>query len=120
MFFVNRIEELRKERKLTKKKVAEDLGLPYSTYLYYESGARGLNSETMRLFADYFGVSIDYLIGRTEDRNRLPDDVAALREAMRDRSELAMLFNLAKDARTSDILDVSAILQRYKEETENK
>lgn len=120
---MNRLQELRIEKGLNKRELAQAVGMKYTTYLGYESGDRGMNSEVLRVFSDFFGVSIDYLIGRAEDREKQTieeDEVMELRQAMRERPELAFLLKAAKNARTSDVLEASALLQRYKEESEYK
>ena len=84
MAVINRMENLkllRTERNLTQMELAFDLGLPQSTYQQYESGAHQAPYETLIQIADYFGVSIDYLLGRTEIRLAVNDD--SLKVAMR-------------------------------------
>ncbi len=46
------------------RQAAADLGMPYTTYVNYEKGAREPNSETLILLADYFRTSIDYMLGK--------------------------------------------------------
>ena len=41
--------------------------IPYTTYYGYESGAREPGHTFLMQFADHFGVTIDYLLGRTDD-----------------------------------------------------
>lgn len=120
---MNRLKELREEKGLNRRQLAEAVGLKYTTYLNYEKGDRELDSELMILFADFFGVSVDYLICRTDDREKHPqppDDLDELRQMMRERPEMAFLLKLTKNAKASDILQASALLQRLKEESENK
>lgn len=64
---MNRIEELRKATGKSMRKVAFELDIPYTTYVNYEKCEREPNSEMLIMLADYFGVSIDYLIGRSDD-----------------------------------------------------
>lgn len=45
-------------------KVAEDIGITQRTYSNYESGRRQPDPETLLKIADYFNVSVDYLLGR--------------------------------------------------------
>lgn len=61
---MNRLKELREERGWSTKDAAEKIGLPYTTYRNYEVEARQLNSELLILFADFYGVTIDYLLCR--------------------------------------------------------
>lgn len=63
-----KIRDLRLEKKMSMVQVSKDLNLPYTTYVNYEKGEREPNSETLVKIADYFGVSVDYLIGRNEER----------------------------------------------------
>lgn len=63
-----RIRELRKERCETQVQVAEALGIAESHYQVYERGASLPNLENAWKLADHFGVSIDYLVGRSEER----------------------------------------------------
>ena len=63
-----RIKELRKEMGLSQEKVAQELSLYVTTYRRYESGERELPMEVAVRIADYYGVSLDYLAGRSNDR----------------------------------------------------
>ena len=65
-----RLKELRKENKMTQKEVAEKLGLKNVTIGLYESGARNPEVKTLIHLADMFKVSIDYLLGFTDFRER--------------------------------------------------
>lgn len=72
---MNRMKQLREEMQKSKAQVAREMNMPYTTYVNYEKGAREPNSELLIMIATYFGVSIDYLIGRSE--NRLPQSIIA-------------------------------------------
>ncbi|MBQ8658445.1 MAG: helix-turn-helix transcriptional regulator [Clostridia bacterium] len=62
-----RLKELRKKRKYSQLKVAMDLNLNQNTVSRYETGEREADYATLIAFAEYYGVSIDYLLGRTEN-----------------------------------------------------
>ena len=62
-----RIRELRKARRITQLKMALDLDMSQNTISRYESGEREPGIAELIRIADYFRVSIDYLVGRTED-----------------------------------------------------
>lgn len=64
-----RLKQLRKERNLNQEEFAEILGTARSTVSLYESGRRTLNSETITKICSFFGVSVDYLYCRTDNRN---------------------------------------------------
>ena len=62
-----RLKELRIERHISQVKLAMDLGMIQNSISRYENGAREADYKTLILFADYFNVSIDYLLGRTDN-----------------------------------------------------
>ena len=62
-----RIKELRKEEGKTQKEVAEKLGVTSQCLGYYENGKSHPSPEMLMKIADYFLVSVDYLIGRSDD-----------------------------------------------------
>lgn len=63
-----RIRSLRIEKKKSMAQVARDLNMPYTTYVNYETEQREPNSEVLIHLADYFNCSVDYLIGRSDER----------------------------------------------------
>jgi len=63
-----RIRELRKEKGETQVKVAIAIGVAEAHYQRFERGANLPNLEHTWKLADHFGVSIDYLVGRTDQR----------------------------------------------------
>lgn len=65
-FFNNKIEELRKEKKLTQKQLAELIGTSQGNISRWEQGMTEPNVLECWRLADFFGVSIDFLCGRTE------------------------------------------------------
>lgn len=62
-----RLRELRKQKGLTMKQLGDLVGLAESTISLYETGKRQPDQDTMVFFADFFGISIDYLLGREEE-----------------------------------------------------
>ena len=63
----NRLRELRESRGFTQLKVAIDLNLNQNSVSRYESGAREAGYELLIQFADYYNVSIDYILYRTDN-----------------------------------------------------
>ena len=64
-----RLRQLRNENRLTQQDLADRLGVRLRTYQYYESGndrSHRPDLETLVVLADMYGVSVDYLIGRTD------------------------------------------------------
>ncbi len=66
--FAERLLLLRKERKLNQEDVLEPFDLSVRTYRRYETGEREATISTLWKIADFYGVSVDYLIGRSEER----------------------------------------------------
>lgn len=63
-----RLRELRKERGISQLKLAMDLNMNQNTISRYETGERQAGYEELIAIADYFDVSLDYLLGRTDDK----------------------------------------------------
>ena len=68
IIMIFRLKELRKERKISQLKLALDLSMNQNTISRYENMEREADYETLIKFADYFGVSLDYLLGRTDKK----------------------------------------------------
>ena len=64
--FSQRLLELRMQKKLSQNATAKELKLGSRTYQYYESGEREPTLSTLVRMADFYGVSLDYLAGRTD------------------------------------------------------
>ena len=63
-----RMKELRKERKETQVQVAEAIGITDRQYQRFEAGKQKPGFDNFWALADHFGVTMDYLAGRTEER----------------------------------------------------
>ncbi len=62
-----RLKELRKSKKISQLKLAMDLNMNQNSISRYENGEREADYSTLIVLADYFGVSIDFLLGRTNN-----------------------------------------------------
>lgn len=63
------LKALREGKGLSQLQLALKLGLNQNTVSRYENGQREADYQTLIMFADFFDVSIDYLIGRTDKQN---------------------------------------------------
>ena len=70
MEIFRRIRDLREDADLTQRAVGEAINVPQRTYAYYESGQRMIPPRVLIALADFYRVSIDYLLERTDDRQR--------------------------------------------------
>ena len=64
-----RLKELRKQKNLSQLQLAMALNMNQNSISRYETGEREADYKTLILFADYFNVSIDYLLERTDKPN---------------------------------------------------
>jgi transcriptional regulator with XRE-family HTH domain len=62
-----RLKYLREQRKITQLKLAMDLNMNQNSISRYETGSHEADYATLIKFADYFNVSIDYLLERTDN-----------------------------------------------------
>lgn len=67
MKIIFRLKELRKSKHISQVRMAIDLDLTQNTISRYETGEREADYRTLISIADYFNVSIDYLLGRTDN-----------------------------------------------------
>lgn len=65
-----RIKSIRKEKSMTQKQVAEGTHITEVAVQNYESGRRKPNYDTLIALADFFDVSLDYLVGRSDVAER--------------------------------------------------
>ena len=65
---MERLIELRKKNNKTQSDIARELSISRQAYSNYELGNREADYDTLNKLADYFGVSVDYLLGRIDDK----------------------------------------------------
>lgn len=69
-----RLKEVRKNARKTQQEVADFIGISQNNYSYWENGKVKIDNESLNKLAEYFGVSVDYLLGRTDEPNPTRDD----------------------------------------------
>lgn len=67
-----RIRALREDSDLTQAAVGSAINVPQRTYAYYESGQRMIPPSILCALADFYKVSVDYLLGRTDEKKPYP------------------------------------------------
>ena len=86
---MKRLKELRKEKNILQKDVAKELNIKNTTYSNWEVGVSEPDIHSLKKLADFFGVSIDYLVEREEDGvvivsgNELSKDESVLVDKLR-------------------------------------
>lgn len=140
-------EQLLHERGLRMADVSKATGISYSSFTDWKAGRSRPKYERMKLIADFFGVSVDYLLTGDESkrvpkgtvyqtsfteeelnkaimtavRNQYYEDIetVALAQAMKDNSEMRLLFDAAKDASPEDLKTVRDMLLLLKKRGKN-
>ena len=75
---MNRLKQLRVEKGLLQSDIAKVLGVSDRAVGFYESGKRDMGTETLAILSDFFEVTIDYLLGKSEERNPEESDPLGL------------------------------------------
>lgn len=65
--FMYRLKFLRESELLSQKEVAEKIYVTQRTYSYYENEEHDIPTQTLIRLADFYKVSVDYILGRTEN-----------------------------------------------------
>ena len=76
MTFSEKLKKLRKEKKITQEQLAQIIGVERSSIGKYETGTQP-STDNMKRIADYFGVTVDYLLGR-EEIKKAADNIDSL------------------------------------------
>ena len=66
------IRNMRIDNGYTQKQIAEQLGISQNTYSQYEVGVLNYPVDALIILADFYGVSVDYLLGRTNRKEPYP------------------------------------------------
>ena len=98
----NRIAELREGRQWTQEELSQSIGITRASLSHYEKNRRKPDFEILTKLADVFGVSIDYLIGRTTHSEVVMDDDVRhfVDELELSDDKLLEKFNLTIDGRS--------------------
>lgn len=105
-----RVRELARKKGLSLNQVEEKLG--YSKNTLYSLKRQKVSSERLQEIADYFNVSTDYLLGRTENPNIAKDGDASAPLDLRDIAAQSMLFD-GKPLTEEDIDFITAVLEAH-------
>jgi transcriptional regulator with XRE-family HTH domain len=122
--FAEKLKGLRIAKDITQKDISEIFCISQSTIAMWETGKREPDYETIIKIANYFEVTIDYLLGNSDEPtpvsnlSNIPDDeVWELRREMAERPEMKTLFSLAKTAKPDDVRFANDMLMRFKRES---
>lgn len=125
--FNERLKGLRKQRGLSQRALANELGVGSSTIAMYESGQREPDHEMTETIADYFNVDIDYLLGRSNVTLRYTDVLAegqqtpqyyedevvqAVTDRLRTNPEYGVMFKAASNVRPEEVDFVTKFIEK--------
>lgn len=119
--FSDRLTLQRKQKGVSQKQAAADLGISQALLSHYENGIREPGLQFLVKAADYYNVSCDYLLGhsanvlqlnRAVDFEDLPEDEEFSRETFI-RADIAIMNNIVEDEEMADALNKAAALAGY-------
>lgn len=126
--FSNRLKELRAEKEITGEELGKKFNVSKTAVSYWESGRNFPGEETIRKLADFFQVSVDYLLGNSDVRNpyenhqriseSIKDDKELLEfwEVLKEREDLQLLFKQTKQMTEKDIRQIIKIIKAIEDE----
>lgn len=123
---MNRIKELRVEKKITQSQLAKILGVNQTAVGKYERGDLEPNIQILNNLADFFGVSIDYILGREDDlgiKGYAPakERISAAEPLSGEEEDLLKDFRkLGVFARSSILIQVRALAEKAEKEEQKQ
>lgn len=111
------IDEFCDEKGISKKEFHAESGISSATLTQWRKEDVVPTARVVRRLQEYTGMHIDDFMNKY-GKFREDDDTAEIRQMLVDRPEAKLLFQTAKNAPASAILEAAAILARYKEESE--
>ena len=80
MSFAERLQELREDKAISRKELAKILNITISALGMYERGHREPNIEMLIKLADYFNVSLDFLVDRAFNKNQYKRNIRCIKD----------------------------------------
>ena len=108
--FWNNLVNLCNQHQTTPTSVVKSLGIAAGSVTKWKSGVLP-RSTTLAKIAGHFGVTVDYLLGKEEKPATESDELNEYLEELKNRSEMRMLFSLAKGATKEDVERAVAIIE---------
>ena len=125
-------EQLLQKFGVTAYQVSKATGISQSTLSSWKTRRNLLSGEKAKKIADYFGVTVDYLMtGKKEEPNIkvydehdnvivLDDETLEIIDSLRSKPEMQILFSVSKNATKEDILKAVKIIEALKDDSEYK
>lgn len=125
MTTVEIINKLLKDKGISAAKMMNELGFSSGLYSQWKSGKQKPSREKLEKIANYFNVSVDYLLGTTPtvqafDENDnvvvIDDETRDIIDSLRTNPEMKILFSVTKKATKEDIIKAVKIIEALKDD----
>lgn len=111
-------EKLMKSHNLTAYQISKETGVAQSTLSDWKKGKSKPKTDKLQKIADYFGVSVDYLMTGSAPEPKqgyyLNDETAAIAQEIFENKELRMLFDASRNATPEDLIAVRDVMLALK------
>ena len=94
---MNKIKQLRKEKKLTQEELAEKIGISKRTLANWEDGVSSIKENKLKILCEIFGVDMPYLLGYNNVKNETDLKVSVLDEALEKLREINNMLLVEND-----------------------
>lgn len=112
-------EQLLQKHGITTYKVSKDTGISQTTFSNWKSGRSIPKQDKMQILADYFNVTVDYLLGIEKDENvqyYLNDETREIAQEIFENKDLRILFDASRKAKPDDLKLIIEMAKRFKGE----
>ena len=120
---MNKIKQLRKEKKLTQEELAEKIGISKRTLANWEDGVSSIKENKLKILCEIFGVDMPYLLGYNNVKNETDLKVSVLDEALEKLRTINNMLSVESDEApnmwTVGFLTAMTAIENFKKEIEN-
>ena len=113
-------EELLVKNRVTAYKVAKETGIATATLTQWKNGTSVPKQDKLQKIADFFGVTVDYLMGIERDETiqyYLNDETREIAQEIFDNKDLKILFDASRKAKPEDLKFIIEMAKRFKGES---
>lgn len=130
MTFLEIVLKLLKEKGISKNKMLTDLKLSKNSFVDWTKYGNIPNGETLSKIAEYFNVTADYLLGKSDSPDNtyiyddndnlvaIDDETREIIDSLRTRPEMKILFSVTNKATKEDIIQAVKIIEALRKESE--
>lgn len=119
---MNRLKELRKEKGLSQKALADRLGVSYRTWQNWENGGSSIKSDRLKTLCEMFDVDVPYLLGYNTVKNEINIKVSVLDDALKKLNAINNMLSVEGSEKpnmwTVGFLTAIATIENFKKEIE--